>query len=80
MKKNEQGQWQRRFICIVPHMFLYYYDIDNGESPRGIIDLYYYNHAINDGNILTIGDYKDGGGPRFFFYYFILFLKKYFIL
>eukprot|EP01035_Chromulina_nebulosa_P021610 gene21610-27972_t len=39
LKKNEQGQWQERFICTVPHIFLYYFESETSESPRGIIDL-----------------------------------------
>lgn len=42
MKRNEQGQFHRRFVCTVPHMFLYYYDNEMGDSPRGIIDLELY--------------------------------------
>lgn len=45
MKRNEQGTWQKRFMCIVPHMFLYYYDSELAEAPRGIIDLELYQHT-----------------------------------
>ena len=41
-KKNEQGQYQKRFICAVPHTFLYYYENEYSENPRGIIDLELY--------------------------------------
>lgn len=39
LKMNEQGQFHRRFICVVPHMFLYYFDNEMADNPRGIIDL-----------------------------------------
>ena len=25
VKKNEQGAWNRRYACLVPHLFLYYF-------------------------------------------------------
>jgi PH domain len=30
LKRNEQHIWQSRWCCIVPHMFLYYFDADIG--------------------------------------------------
>lgn len=42
MKRNEQGSWQKRYCCIVPHMYLYYFDSETAENPCGIIDLEYY--------------------------------------
>ena len=42
MKKNEQGTYQRRYVTFVPHSFLYYYENDESESPRGIIDMELY--------------------------------------
>ena len=36
LKRNEQHVWQSRWCCVVPHMFLYYFDADmsvEGESP-----------------------------------------------
>ena len=39
MKRNEQGEFRRRFVCTVPHMFLYYFDNEIADSPKGIIDL-----------------------------------------
>jgi hypothetical protein len=54
-KRNEQGMWQKRYCCLVPHMFLYYYDADSAESPRGIIDLEYFtNLDIQNENVLRI--------------------------
>ncbi len=39
LKKNEQGSWQKRFICLVPHTFLYYFEGENADTPRGVIDM-----------------------------------------
>ena len=39
LKRNEQGIWNKKFMCTVPHTFLYYFDSDTAEAPRGIIDL-----------------------------------------
>ncbi|CAM9319750.1 unnamed protein product, partial [Ectocarpus sp. 12 AP-2014] len=38
-KKNKQGAWQRRYCCLVPHTFLYYFESKDAEVPRGVIDL-----------------------------------------
>jgi hypothetical protein len=70
MKRNEQGIWQKRFICTVPHMFLYYYDIDSSDVPRGVIDLHYYNKMIiegHDNNILKIS--AEDAGLRYVYTY-----------
>lgn len=56
------GTYQKRFVCIVPHMFLYYYDVDsnnnsNNSAPRGVIDLQYFNKVKLEGpnrNILKL--------------------------
>ncbi|KAL7565125.1 hypothetical protein ACA910_005131 [Epithemia clementina (nom. ined.)] len=36
-KRNEQHVWQSRWCCVVPHMFLYYFDanigVGSGETP-----------------------------------------------
>ena len=32
-KRNEQHVWQARWCCVVPHMFLYYFDADIGAGP-----------------------------------------------
>lgn len=54
-KKNEQGVWEKRFVCTVPHLFLYYYQSDNSEAPRGIIDLELYSNIIRENtNILKM--------------------------
>lgn len=31
LKKNEQGAWQRRYCCLVPHTFLYYFESKDSE-------------------------------------------------
>ena len=31
-KRNEQHVWQSRWCCVVPHMFLYYFDADIGQA------------------------------------------------
>ena len=47
--------WQKRYCCLVPHMFLYYYESDVADSPRGIIDLEYFtNLDIQNENVLKI--------------------------
>jgi predicted nucleic acid-binding Zn-ribbon protein len=59
LKRNEQHVWQSRWRCVVPHMFLYYFDADIGNgagagtlkldppSPELQQEL---NSAINAGN------------------------------
>ena len=39
MKRNESNKWNRRFFCVVPHTFLYYFEDDKSSAPTGIIDL-----------------------------------------
>ncbi|CAN0050526.1 unnamed protein product, partial [Pylaiella littoralis] len=39
LKRNEQRAWQRRYCCLVPHTFLYYFESKDAEAPRGVIDL-----------------------------------------
>lgn len=34
-KRNEQHVWQARWCCVVPHMFLYYFDAVPLPQPRG---------------------------------------------
>ena len=46
--------WQKRFCCLVPHTFLYYFDNDVAEAPRGIIDLEYFTDVGTTQNILKI--------------------------
>ena len=35
-KRNEQHVWQARWCCVVPHSFLYYFDVNitNGNGVR----------------------------------------------
>jgi hypothetical protein len=73
MKRNEQGQWRRVVASIVPHWFLYYFDSDLAESPKGVIDLQLYmKMAIESGNVMRIGtDTKTDGsqGPLRAYYF-----------
>ena len=39
MKRNESNVWSRRFCCVVPHTFLYYFEDNVSTAPVGIIDL-----------------------------------------
>lgn len=54
MKRNEQGVWQKRFICTVPHTFLYYFESEFADSPRGIIDLDFMTNVTREDNVLKI--------------------------
>lgn len=67
MKRNEQGVWHRKFICTVPHTFLYYFDSDTAESPRGVIDLELYSHITCDANMLTLSTADEEKLRAFFF-------------
>lgn len=63
MKRNEQGMWQKRYLCTVPHIFLYYFDSDTAEAPRGIIDLELYTslsvEESMDSNILKLSSHNE---------------------
>lgn len=66
-KKNEQGQFHWRYACTVPHMFLYYYDSDHAQSPRGIIDLELFTKIDIEGdenNILKLAVDDDSAQMR----------------
>jgi uncharacterized coiled-coil DUF342 family protein len=69
MKRNEQGVYNKKLVCTVPHMFLYYFDSELSEQPRGIIDLYYYTDMSveGDGNILKISAPDETGLKSYFF-------------
>jgi len=56
-KKNEQGGWHTVSACIVPHWFLYYYENERSDTPRGVIDL----HCYTDATIEEKVDVKLGG-------------------
>ena len=59
MKRNEQGNWQQRYVCIVPHCFLYYFDEEGSESPRGIIDLEIYTNISREENTLKMESFVE---------------------
>jgi len=48
IKRNEQHVWQKRWCCVVPHTFLYYFDAEREGDPVGIIDLECYT-SVNHG-------------------------------
>jgi hypothetical protein len=54
MKRNEQGVWQKRQICILNHMFLYYYENESSDVPKGIVDLHLYKDLSIEGNDMNI--------------------------
>jgi hypothetical protein len=66
MKKNEQGQWQKRFCAFVPHCYLYYYDSAEAESPRGIIDMEIFTNIQRVDNTLTCAT-ADGSMRTYYF-------------
>ena len=71
LKRNEQGLWQKRFVCIVPHMFLYYFDSENSESPRGVVDLHLFtNLSIEgaDGNILKLAPPPEANNLKSYYF------------
>jgi hypothetical protein len=37
-KRNEQHVWQSRWCCVVPHMFLYYFDANIGHNAAAIAE------------------------------------------
>jgi hypothetical protein len=37
-KRNEQHVWQSRWCCVVPHMFLYYFDANIGQAAIAACD------------------------------------------
>ena len=49
-KRNEQGIFQKRFICIVPHLFMYYFESEKSDVPKGVIDLQYYTDISIEGS------------------------------
>jgi len=58
-KRNEQHVWQARWCCVVPHMFLYYFDanigVDPGDAPNKLQQnppsekQEEWNHAVQNG-------------------------------
>jgi myosin heavy subunit len=71
LKRNEQGLWQKRYVCIVPHMFLYYFDNENSESPRGVIDLHLFTNLSiegSDGNILKLAPPPEANNLKSYYF------------
>ena len=54
MKRDKQGHWKDRYVCFVPHTFLYYYDSEDTMTPRGIIDMELYTNITREGTVLKI--------------------------
>ena len=67
-KLNEQGQFHRRFVCTVPHMFLYYFENEMADSPRGIIDLELYTkiEIEPDNETIKLSTQEDVGLRSYF--------------
>jgi len=64
-----QGMWEKRFICTVPHLFLYYFQSDSSDAPRGIIDLELFSNISRDGsNLMTIAPTQEHEALRTFFF------------
>jgi hypothetical protein len=64
-----QGMWEKRFICTVPHLFLYYYQSDSAEVPRGIIDLELFSNISRDSsNVITVAPTMEHEALRTFFF------------
>eukprot|EP00559_Dactyliosolen_fragilissimus_P009217 CAMPEP_0184873114 /NCGR_PEP_ID=MMETSP0580-20130426/41660_1 /TAXON_ID=1118495 /ORGANISM="Dactyliosolen fragilissimus" /LENGTH=1342 /DNA_ID=CAMNT_0027375979 /DNA_START=171 /DNA_END=4199 /DNA_ORIENTATION=+ len=63
VKRNEQRVWQRRYCCVVPHTFLYYFEAEPGwESASGGGGDYGY-YGGEDGERMEGGlDAGNGGG------------------
>lgn len=66
-KRNEQHSWQRRFCALVPQTFLYYFEDEEADAPRGIIDLEYYTDiSAQPNNIVKLAS-TDGSQRTFYF-------------
>ncbi|KAJ1394667.1 hypothetical protein B484DRAFT_407815, partial [Ochromonadaceae sp. CCMP2298] len=65
-KRNEQGQWQSRFLCTVPHMFLYYFDSETAEAPRAVIDLEMYHNVTRTNNTLKLATFDEQNMRAFY--------------
>ena len=66
-KRNEQHSWQRRFCALVPQSFLYYFEDDESDAPRGIIDLEYYTDiSAQPNNVVKLAT-GDGSHRTFYF-------------
>lgn len=74
MKRNEQGHYHKVMACVVPHWFLYYFDSDTADSPKGCIDLHFYmKMMIEGGNVLKLSadTMTDGTTGQLRSYYFM---------
>lgn len=68
MKKNEQGVYQRRYICIVPHMFLYYFENEHSETPRGVVDLELFDTVLREpDNVIKLTTAEEENFRSFYF-------------
>lgn len=52
-KRNEQGVWQRRYCCVVPHTFLYYFDTEPTGQPND--SAYATGDGINNDTATPVG-------------------------
>ncbi len=60
LKRNEQGVWQKRFCCLVPHLFMYYFDGELAKEPQGVIDLEFLTDiSVQSDNIIKIASNED---------------------
>jgi len=68
-KRNESSTYTRRYCCIVPHTFLYYFESPSSESPTGIIDLECYTGVERgEGTEFELrGETRNSELRRFFF-------------
>lgn len=74
MKRNEQGHYHKVMACVVPHWFLYYFDSETADSPKGCIDLHFYmKMMIEGGNVLKLSadTMTDGTPGQLRSYYFM---------
>jgi len=56
-KRNEQNVWQKRWCCIVPHTFLYYFDAEPIEQAAALGPIY-------EGDEHTYGGASPNGGTN----------------
>ena len=60
LKLEEGGVWRKRFICTVPHTYLYYFESHSSENPRGVIDLdFLIDISREDNNVLKLSTGMD---------------------
>ena len=67
-KRNEQHVWQRRFCAVVPQTLLYYFEGEDADTPRGVIDLEYYTEITAEpNNVLRLATPDDLPLRAFYF-------------